>query len=231
MKKHNKNLEAGLFTTIATKLSTTDRAKLELIAERFGMSLYELLQSLLLALVRHFDPGSNLSDRHLAMIDAFFNVIRTASISHNPIKRGDNKFEKVEGAIFFVKAESDHPQLLAIGKDEQGELTESYNTDHMLAALLGAIEPGLCKWLEEERERNGLFSIVHTLHHLARLCHLQRRDTIGEEILGMFSDIRTPQGGRVNGDDIHYRRKRNEGDYTTHVVSRNSKRLHTDLGG
>ena len=62
--KENRAAQQGYFTTVATKISPTDRQKLCTIAEGLNLTFYELLQSLLLAIVRYFDKDCPISDEH-----------------------------------------------------------------------------------------------------------------------------------------------------------------------
>lgn len=204
----------GYYTTIATKISRTDKQKLCTIANGFQMSFYELLQSLLLAIVRYFDRDSLISHESDAMLNAFCNVMFATAGSFSPLAIGGHQRQSVKGAILFVqRKDGQQPQTIAIGKDERGRLTETYNTDKMLADYLKATDPETLRVLEDERKRMELFSIGHTLHQLVMQSQAQPADRMGEEIRAMFDDVRIPSGQAIN-EDIHYRRKHNKGDYT-----------------
>ena len=89
--------------TIASKISRTNKEKLHAIADHLGMTFYQLIQSIMLTIVRYFDSGSVLSAEHRIMIDAFFNVLHSINGSHNPINtRGKNK-DEIKCAVLFVE--------------------------------------------------------------------------------------------------------------------------------
>lgn len=61
-KRHNRE---GRYVNVATKVRPKEKAKLDLIAEQFGMSLYELLRFLLLSFMRHYNHSSDvISELH-----------------------------------------------------------------------------------------------------------------------------------------------------------------------
>lgn len=220
--KENRAAQQGYFTTVATKISPTDRQKLCTIAEGLNLTFYELLQSLLLAIVRYFDKDCPISDELEKMMNAFFNVIQTTTGSFNPIRLKNRKLQTVKSAILFVqRKDGQQPQTIAIGKDEQGRLTETYNTDKMLADYLQATDPNILHLLEEHSKRMEFFSISHTLHHLILQHSQQPTDTISEEINTLFNDIRIPSGIAIE-DNIYYKQKKNIGDYTQITPHRQS---------
>ena len=211
--KAKHDVKQGYYTTVATKISRYDKQKLCVIANSFQMSFYELLQSLLLAIVRYFDKDSLISHDCDTMINAFANVMSATANSFSPLATGHQK-KSVKGAILFVQRKNDQqPQIIAIGKDGKGQLTETYNIDKMLADYLRATDPEILRVLEDECKRMELFSISHTLHRLILQAHTQTTETISEEINSLFNDIRIPSGQSIN-EDIHYKRKHNIGDYT-----------------
>ena len=95
--------ENGYYTTIATKISEADKAKLINIANGFEMTFYELLQALLLALVRYFDKGSLVTYDHNAMMNAFANTIFSLKESYCPLSVRGHEKRFVSRAILFVK--------------------------------------------------------------------------------------------------------------------------------
>ena len=214
------NPNRGYYTTIATKISRADKQKLCRIADGFQMSFYELLQSLLLALVRYFDHDSPISDESETMLNAFANIMQATDGSFSPLAIRGHEMQRVESAILFVqRKDGEQPQTIAVGKDEAGRLTESYNTDQMLADYLRATDPKILRVLENERKRLDLFSIGHTLHLLIMQSRPEPTDTMSEEINALFDDVRIPTGQAIN-ESIYYRRRNNVGDYTQATPTR-----------
>lgn len=216
MTKAKHERQKGYYTTIATKISHADKEKLVSIADGFGMTFYELLQALLLAMVRYFDTGSLVTYDHNAMMNAFANTMFSLKDSYSPISIGGREKRSISHAILFVNQKPHRkPQLLAVSKDASGNMMESYNFDTMLSDFMGALDPEALQALDGERKKQGYFSIAHTLHELIMKRTDSPADAMAIEIAGLFTDARTTTGERMN-EDIYYRRKHNRGDeYTT----------------
>lgn len=207
MKRANKRMEAGLFSPIATKVSAEDRAKLEIIADGFNMSIYELLQGLLLSLIRYFDPASIVTHEHNAMINAFANTMYALKGSFNPLaKRGRNR-ESITKAILLVERPHKQPQLLSVCKDGCGDLKESYNFETMLTDFLKAFDPEALQALTLLKGYWGYFSLAHTLHETLLQSKPAAKDIMRAEVEAEFNDIRIATGDQTN-EDVHYKRKR-----------------------
>ncbi len=205
------------YTTIATKVSRADKAKLVSIADGFGMTFYELLQALLLAMVRYFDTGSLVTYDHNAMINAFANTMFALKDSYSPLSIKGHEKRTISRAFLLVEQRPHkQPQLLAVSKDHCGNLIESYNYDTMLSDFMGALDPEALQALNREQQEQGYFSITHTLHELL-MQHAPAptpADMISQDVAEMFTDERTTTGEQVN-NDIHYKRKHNRWEDTT----------------
>ena len=207
----------GYFTTIATKISLADKVRLWQIADGFGMTLYELLQALLVAMARYFDKGYIVTDESNSLLNALGNVIFASKDSFSPMALKDQRQQRVCNAIFFLQRnKSKRPQLMEAHTDSQGNIVESYNYDTMLSAFLNCLDPDALKRLKDEAQRQGYFSITHTLHEIImQRTDTTKADTIGAEVRELFDDVRISTGQKIN-DDTYYKRKQNRGnDYTT----------------
>ena len=51
-------------TTIASKITRADKQKLHAIADYLGMTFYQLVQSILMTIVRYWDRGGLLTAEH-----------------------------------------------------------------------------------------------------------------------------------------------------------------------
>lgn len=112
--------------TIASKVSREDKRKVKIIADAFGMSFYELLQSLLLALLRYFDSGSAVTYEHHCMMNALANAMYALKGSYCPLQKKGRENRAVKGAILFVEdSPKNRPQLLSVCKNENGLMMES----------------------------------------------------------------------------------------------------------
>lgn len=207
----------GYFTTIATKISLADKVRLSRIAEGFDMTLYEMMQGLLVAMARYFDKGSKVTDEGNSLLNALGNVIFASKDSFSPMALKDRQQQRVCNAILFLQRNgSQRPQLMETHTDSQGNMIESYNYDTMLSAFLSCIDPDALQRLKDEAQRQGYFSITHTLHEIImKRTANTKADTISAEVRELFADERIPTGQRTN-EDTHYKRKPNRGnDYTT----------------
>lgn len=215
----------GSFTTIATKISLADKVRLWRIAEGFGMTLYEMMQGLLVAMARYFDKGSIVTDEGNTMLNAFGNVIFASKGSFSPMALKDRPRQRVCSAILFLqRKDKQRPQLMEAHTDSQGNIIESYNYDTMLSAFLNCLDPDALQRLKDEAQQQGYFSITYTLHELImqRTANI-KADTISAEVREMCADERIPTGQRTN-KDTHYKRKPNRGDDYTTITPRKTYR-------
>lgn len=217
----NENLN-GYYTTISTKISIADKAKLYNIAEGLNMSFYELTKGLLLAIIRYFDTDTMVTDEHNCMINAFANTLFSLKGSFSPMAIKGHEQERVNKAILFVERPKKQPQLLSVYKNEYGNLKESYNFDGMLTDFLAAFDPDLLQALIQTKEQLGYFSIAHTLHTMVMERKPAPVDTTAEEIAEMFSDIRITTGEQIN-EEIYYKGKNNKWEATTTLTGKKKK--------
>lgn len=203
-------------TTIASKISRADKQKLHAIADYLGMTFYQLVQSILMTIVRYWDRGGLLTAEHYTMIDAFATVLKSSIGSYSPISARDSESDHIKSAILLVERKpGQRPQLLEVHKDSAGNFVESYNYDTMLAAFLSAIDPDCVQRLEDEAKELRYFSITHALCEMILKCSARtEKDIMRADIAAIFSDERITTGEKTN-KDTHYKRKPNVGDYTT----------------
>lgn len=205
---------------VATKVFKEERRRIQNIASSFNMSLYELLQSLLLAFLRYFDSGKSLSYDHNCMLNALANTIKSLKDSYNPLRLPNRDKRQMKGAIAFINdSPNRRPQLLYINQNENGQMIETYNFDEMVSDFLKCIDPDALLRLETKKKELGFFSITHTLHEviMQNTCAI---DDIKTDVGDMFKDIRIPSGESLN-DEIYYKRvhRKNVDEYTT--ITRN----------
>ncbi len=215
-------------TTIASKITRADKQKLHAIADYLGMTFYQLVQSILMTIVRYWDRGGLLTAEHYTMIDAFATVLKSSVGSYSPISARDSGNDHITSAILLVERKAgQRPQLMEVHKDCAGNLVESYNYDTMLAAFLNAIDPDCLKRLEDEAKELGYFSITHTLCETLLKCSARtEKDIMRADIAKIFSDVRITTGQKIN-DDTQYKHKYNKGDYTTPTARKETYR--TDI--
>jgi hypothetical protein len=206
-------------TTIASKISRTDKQKLHAIADNLGLTFYGLVQAILLMVVRYWDKSDSLSAEHRNMIEAFAIILKSTIGSFNPISARNREMDNIKSAIYLVERKAgQRPQLLGVSRNEAGNMVESYNYDTMLSAFLGAIDPKALHCLEDEAKLLGHFSITQTLHELILQRTTPKTDIISMEINEMFNDVRTYTGQAIN-EDVRYKQthRKHIEEYTTIV--------------
>lgn len=192
------------YTVVATKISQVDKIKLAVIADSFKLSFYELLQSLLLALVRYFDKDSPASDERETMLRAFGNIIEAQSGGYNPLSFSHREQERTKRVIAFVeKGGKQAPQPIAISQDDSGAILESYNIDDMLSWFLQAVDPNMLQWLTMIKHQQGCFSLFHALHDILLEQMPNAEESMKAEIDDLFKDIRLPDGQEIT-DDVFF---------------------------
>ena len=212
------------FLTIASKVSKEDKEKIKAVASLFGMSFYELLQSLLLGMLRYFDIGRNSTYEDNCMMDALFVAIRSLQGSYCPLQKKGRENRRIKGAILFIEdSPKNRPQLLSVSMNEDGQMIESLNFDKMVSDFFGCLDPDGLKRLERLRDELGFFSITHTLHEII-MQHASCIDENQEFIKELFEDKRIPSGQATNEDVVYKRRKRQNVDEYTTITQRQTFR-------
>ena len=229
MRRNNRSETlGGDFVTIATKVSKVEKERINCIASAFNMSFYELLQSLLLALLRYFDSGRLITYNHNCMMNALANTIYSLKDSYNPLRLKNRSRRKVNSAILFInESNKRRPQLLSIYKNNNGQMMESLNFDKMVSDFLKCIDPDALVRLESMKKELGYFSITHTLHELI-MQRTNATDDIKTDVGEIFKDIRILSGETIN-DNIYYKRgyRKNLNEYTT--ITQRQRELKADL--
>lgn len=216
-----KSEKGNLMVTISSKVTTRDKEKIRAIAGAFGLTFYELQQSLLLAFLRYFDSDNVVTYDHNCMMNAFANTMYAMKDSYCPLNFRQDTKRSVKSAILFVKDSKKRiPQLLLVRQNEDGQLRETFNFDKMVIEFLGCVDPECLQRLENKKEELGYFSITQTLHEMI-LQRTNTTDDIKNDIEEMFKDIRISSGEAIN-DDIYYRRAKrtNVDEYTTILQKR-----------
>ena len=213
----------GYYLHVGTKITYSDREKLDVIAKGMGMTIYQLLQALMLAVVRYFDTGSLITYEHNAMLNAFANTLFSLKDSYSPLSLNGHEKRTVNRAILLVEQPPrKQPQLMAVSKDPYGNIIESYNFDTMLSDFMGALDPEALQAIIREKKKQGYFSIAHTLHELILQRTDKPADSMSQEIADMFTDVRTMTGEQVN-EDVHYKGKYNIGEEYTAPTPRKTR--------
>lgn len=202
--------------TVATKIRKSEKAMLLVIAKTLGLTFYQLLQGLILSVIRLCANEGAASYEHKAMIEAFSDVAFSLKGSFSPISIDGREKRHIKNAILFVEQTPDlRPQILSARMDEYGKIWETYNYDTMLSDFLMAINPELVTILQQKKKELGYFSITHTLFEIIHQS-VNPSDVIKAEIDELLSDVRIASGQKIN-DDVYYKghRRQNVKEYTT----------------
>ncbi len=215
----NKKELNGYFSVVATKVSPTDKEKLRVIAKAFNLSFYELLQALLLAMVRYFDTDSEF-DRYESnvLLNGIGNILESIDGSFSPLSMNGFSEQRAKSAIIFLERKPEQrPQPLMVSKNTNDEIIGNYNFDAMLTAFLEAADPEVLQKLKEKEQEYGYFSMMHTLHELV-IGRTDNKDEKRAEIQKMFTDVRIGTGQQINSE-VHYQRKHTNrfGEHTTTI--------------
>jgi len=223
MKKRH-SVDGNEMVTIASKVSKSDKTRIKAIANAFGMTFYELLQSLLLGMLRYFDIGRHSTYDHNCMMDALSIAMHSLKGSFCPLQKKGKESRRIKSAILFVEdSVKNRPQLLFVCMKDDGQIIESLNFDKMVTDFIGCIDPESIKRLDYIKNELGYFSITHTLHEII-MQHSSFTDDMKADIESMFKDFRIPSGEAIN-NDIHYqeRHRTNLEEYTTMTTKQSFK--------
>lgn len=179
--------KAGQYDTvsIATKVSSSNKEKLRCIAELFGMNIYQLLQTVVLLLLRSFDKQSDVSDEQEELINSYLSLI--ASFKNSFMPTMDN-YKIKKAILFLVRAKNNTPQMLSIAVDGKGKLTKSYNLDEILVDVLNSIDSRLIDELTDEKRIRRNINLVDTLRNMILSKRPSIEQRMHEEIQDLFND-------------------------------------------
>lgn len=202
------------FVSVATKISRADKIKLQAIADNMGLNLYSMLQGCMLAFLRAFDTDTQISEEHNRLVQTILSTLMTQG-QHSTLTRTNQTSLNVKSAIVFATAtRASAPTLLHVAIDSGGKVTESHNTDTMLAELLRATDEKALRHLQEVKRKRGCFSLLQTL---CEVLHTASQDNPEEQVEAdireMFCDVRLSTGEVINSAGVMYRRKKNTGDF------------------
>jgi hypothetical protein len=226
MGKGYKKNENKPYCMVQTKLTAEDKEKVRSIAEGFNLTIYGLLQGLLLSILKYFDKYTAISYEHSQMANAFTNILSTLQSSFNPLTTRNNERETISKAILFAEIPNKAPQLISVAKDGKGAIEKTYNLDTMLEDFLRAFDEETLQVLKQIQKHLGIFSLAHTLRTIIMLNKPSIEGIIEKEIREEFSDIRIPTGETTN-EDIYYKRIKNSKESCVISTHKKHERLST----
>lgn len=206
------------FVSVATKVPMNVFNKLEIMCSHLGIdSKYQLMQQLILALLKAFDSYSSISEEHEVLVRSFLTEMATQKGSFSPIQIKGIDLCKAAKAIFFVnRKKGERPQMICVSIDEKGNVNESYNTNTILIEVLSSLDPEMLNVLKDEQQSSGCTSVIDALRNIIdtnrppeQRLHSEIDELFSEEVAELFADFTVETFEEIT--DVHYRRKHSKG--------------------
>lgn len=193
--------------TIATKITTETLAALEAMAARRGTSVYELVLSSVLMLLRLGSKKIALSDavmRNWHVFEHEYGSLSAANLA--TLKQQDLN---IQDAIYRVmqKGKKD-ATLIYMARPFFGEAKVSQNNEDILALVLRTAYPSTYRMLDEIKKENRLNSVMGAISYLI---HEYHGNCIEREIEDLFSDNARAENNRDMRDQQPMKRKHHKG--------------------
>ena len=193
--------------TIATKITTETLAALEAMAARRGTSVYELVLSSVLMLLRLGSKKIALSDavmRNWHVFEHEYGSLSAANLA--TLKQKDLT---IQDAIYRVtqKGKKD-ATLIYMARPFFCEANVSQNNEDIVTMVLRTAYPSTYRMLEEIKTENRLNSVMGAISYLI---HEYHGNCIEREIEDLFSDNARAENNRDLRDQQPMKRKHHKG--------------------
>ena len=193
--------------TIATKITTETLAALEAMAARRGTSVYELVLSSVLMLLRLGSKKIAMSDtvmRNWHVFEHEYGSLSAANLA--TLKQQDLT---IQDAIYRVtqKGKKD-ATLIYMARPFFGEAKVSHNNEDIVTLVLRTAYPSTYRMLEEIKTENRLNSVMGVISYLI---HEYHGNCIEREIEDLFSDNNRAENNRDLRDQQPMKRKHHKG--------------------
>ena len=193
--------------TIATKITTETLSAIEEMAARRGTSVYELVLSSVLMLLRLGSKKIALSDtvmRNWHVFEHEYGSLSAANLA--TLKQQDLT---IQDAIYRVtqKGKKD-ATLIYMARPFFGEAKVSQNNEDIVTLVLRTAYPSTYRMLEEIKTENRLNSVMGAISYLI---HEYHGNCIEREIEDLFSDNSRAENNRDLRDQQPMKRKHHKG--------------------
>ena len=193
--------------TIATKITTETLSAMEEMAERRGTSVYELVLSSVLMLLRLGSKKIAMSDtvmRNWHVFEHEYGSLSAANLA--TLKQQDLT---IQDAIYRVtqKGKKD-ATLIYMARPFFGEAKVSQNNEDIVTLVLRTAYPSTYRMLEEIKTENRLNSVMGAISYLI---HEYHGNCIEREIEDLFSDNSRAENNRDLRDQQPMKRKHHKG--------------------
>lgn len=193
--------------TIATKVTTETLAALEALAASRGTSVYELVLSAIMMLLRLGSKRVALSDTVKRSWHAFEHEYGSLSSANLATLKQQDII--IEDAIYRVRQKGkDEATLMHMGRsffDQSGKVELNHET--IVSMVLRTAYPKTWQLLKEIQQDRHLPSIMGAITHLINEYH---GDMIEEQIEELFSDNARAENTRDINSQQPYKRKNNK---------------------
>lgn len=152
--------------TISTKVSIVAYSFLASLAEKSGITMYKMLQTVVECFLKYFSDDSYLTDSLCKVINSFADF-RLTKDSFMFCSHDAKDMWSLDSAIISIKAE-DKPQprsILIHKKEQDGKMcmVQNYNNDVILTCFLQSFAPEILKDLNEIMHKNNTLSLTDAL--------------------------------------------------------------------
>lgn len=199
------------YKVIATKIDWNVYLQLKLIADRTGLKVYNLLQTVADAYIKYLSTDTYITESIRTIVNAFARF-RFQKDSFTLLEPNDSNFHFTKCIAFIGKHGKRYEQAVMLrvpGKDEQ-DIIMNRNNDEMLESLLQTIDPNLVDSLSAIKQNNSLLSLTDALRHAIDEATPGMRDSIAEDVAELFSDNRRSEyGSEIDYSEIgQYKQKK-----------------------
>lgn len=157
------NNDKGKYVTVATKVSTWVWARLNAIADKKGMSLYEMAQMVYDTLVRYMDDRHNLTAEMEQAMSIFDHMVGWKG----QMNLADMESKTASEATYYVTSESkEGVRAVHVSRPFFGEPQETANIQDILERTICLLMPqryARLRRLAVEMECNSILQLIDTL--------------------------------------------------------------------
>ena len=203
----------GKTATIATKVTTETLAALELMAHRRRTSVYDLVLSAIVMLLRIGGKKQALSPRMKESWHAFEHLY--GALSSANIATLKQKDLEIQDAVYRVTQKGKkQPTLIYMSRPFFGESVVSQNNEDIVALVMKTAYPSTYNMLKEVQEQEGLPSMMGAISHLL---HMHYGQMMEEQIGELFGDNERAENNRNMKEQQPYVRKNNKTIYSKQI--------------
>lgn len=184
------------YKVIATKVDWNIYLQLKFIADRTGLKVYNLLQTVADAYIKYLSTDTYITESIRTIVNAFARF-RFQKDTFTLIEPNDSKFHFTKCIAFIGKHGKRYEQavLLRVPEKDEQDIIMNRNNDEMLESLLQTIDPNLVASLLTIKQSNSLISLTDTLRYVIDAATPGMTDSIAEDVAELFSDNRRSEYG------------------------------------